>query len=142
MILTLIITALLVGLSVIVHYESLLRISTFMIARSAQPRLALVMGILYALLAHIVEIWIFAVGYYGLIQAGHYGTLLGDFTQGLEDCVYYSFVTYTTLGFGDLIPTGPIRFLTGIEALSGLVLIAWTASFLYLQMQKLLGKTP
>ncbi|MEC4681791.1 MAG: two pore domain potassium channel family protein, partial [Nitrospirota bacterium] len=35
-----------------------------------------------------------------------------------------------------------IRFLTGIEALSGLVLITWTASFLYLQMQKLLSRIP
>jgi len=88
------------------------------------------------------EIYIFAMGYYGLIQVGDYGALVGDFTQGFQDCAYYSFVTYTTLGFGDLVPTGPIRFLTGIEALSGLVLIAWTASFLYLQMQKLLSKTP
>ncbi len=114
MILTLLITTLLVGLSVLIHYEALLRISTFMSARLTQPSLALVMGILFALLAHIVEIWIFAVGYYELIQAGHYGTLLGDLTQGFQDCVYYSFVTYTTLGFGDFIPTGLIRFLTGV----------------------------
>ncbi len=72
------------------------------------------MGILSTLLAHIAEFLTFAVGYYGLIQSGNYGTLLGDLTQGFQDCVYYSFVTYTTLGFGDLIPTDPIRFLTGV----------------------------
>ncbi|MCA9451483.1 MAG: two pore domain potassium channel family protein, partial [Nitrospira sp.] len=57
--------------------------------------------------------------------------------SGFEVCVYYSFVTHTTLGFGDLIPTGPLRFLTGIESLTGLVLITWTASCIYLQMETL-----
>ena len=100
MILTLIITMLIVGLSVIIHYEFLIRIAIFMSARATQPRSALVIGILCTLLAHILEIWFFAVGYFGLIQTGQYGTLLGDFTGGLRDCMYYSFVTYTTLGFG------------------------------------------
>ena len=35
------------------------------------------------------------------------------------DCVYYSFITYTTLGFGDVIPTGTLRFLTSLESLTG-----------------------
>ena len=65
---------------------------------------------------------------------------MGALTPGFEDCVYYSFVTYTTLGFGDLIPTGPLRFLTGIESLTGLVLITWTASCIYLQMETLYHK--
>ena len=65
---------------------------------------------------------------------------MGALTPGFEDCVYYSFVTYTTLGFGDLIPTGPLRFLTGIESLTGLVLITWTASCIYLQMETLYRK--
>lgn len=88
-------------------------------------------------MAHIIEILIFAAGYYGLILAKEYGTFVGALAPGFEDCVYYSFVTYTTLGFGDLIPTGPLRFLTGIESLTGLVLITWTASCIYLQMETL-----
>ncbi len=43
MILPVLITASLIGLSVIIHYEALLRISTFMSARPAQPRFALVL---------------------------------------------------------------------------------------------------
>jgi len=31
---------------------------------------------------------------------------------------------------------GHIKFLTGLQALTGLVLITWTASFLFLEMQK------
>ena len=54
----------------------------------------------------------------------------------LLDCVYFSFTTFTTLGFGDIEPIGDLRYLTGLEALTGLVLITWTASFLYLEMQR------
>ena len=119
MILTLFITTLLVGLSVMVHYEVVYRIFIFMPSRSRRPRLGVIWGVLLALLAHITEVLIFAVGYYGLILAEEFGTLVGALTPGFQDCVYYSFVTYSTLGFGDLIPTGPLRFLTGIESLTG-----------------------
>jgi hypothetical protein len=52
------------------------------------------------------------------------------------DSVYFSFTTFTTIGFGDITPIGPLKFLTGLEALTGLVLITWTASFLFIEMQK------
>jgi uncharacterized membrane protein len=50
--------------------------------------------------------------------------------------VYFSFTTYSTLGVGDIEPYGNIRFVTGLESLVGLVLITWTASFLYLEMTR------
>jgi hypothetical protein len=43
---------------------------------------------------------------------------------------------YTTLGFGDLAPRGAIRFLTGTGAISGFLLISWSASFTVLEMQR------
>jgi len=51
----------------------------------------------------------------------------------MADGIYYSF---TTLCFGDIEPFGSIRYLTGFESLTGLVLIAWAASFLYFEMQR------
>jgi len=42
---------------------------------------------------------------------------------------------YTTVGFGDITPEGPMRILVCIEALAGLVLITWSASFTFLVMQ-------
>jgi hypothetical protein len=93
-------------------------------------------GIIGALIGHVLEVWIFAFGYYFLIKIGQYGTLIGDIPDGLNDYAYYSFSVYTSLGFGDIFPVGPLRFLTGMEALTGLVLIAWTASFMFLQMQR------
>ena len=55
---------------------------------------------------------------------------------GLLDAVYLSTTTYSTLGFGDLVPTGPIRFMVGTESLIGLLLITWSASFTYLEMRR------
>ena len=52
---------------------------------------------------------------------------------------------YTTVGFGDIAPLGPVRLLVGIEALAGLVLITWSASFTFLIMQRIFArdfKTP
>ena len=65
-----------------------------------------------------------------------WGTLEGNFGGSLLDCVYFSFTTYTTLGFGDVVPHGDLRYLTGLESLTGLLLITWTASFLYLEMTR------
>jgi len=48
----------------------------------------------------------------------------------------FSAETYTTIGLGDTYPLGPLRLITGIEALNGLLLIGWSASFTYLAMQK------
>ena len=45
-------------------------------------------------------------------------------------------VSYTSLGLGDVWPTGVLRLITGLEALNGLILIAWSASFTYLSMEK------
>ena len=49
---------------------------------------------------------------------------------------YLSFASFTTVGFGDVYATGNLRFLTVLESLTGLVLITWSASFIYLQMER------
>ena len=130
----------LVAMAVMIHYEMLYRLSRLMPMLVIKHRYRLVVGIVGALIAHISEIWVFAFGYYLLIRFTSLGSLTvfgsGETIHNVMDCVYYSFVTYTTLGFGDLIPTGSLRFLTGLESLTGLVLITWTASFMYFEMQK------
>ena len=57
-------------------------------------------------------------------------------TAALLDAVYLSAVTFTTVGFGDVAPVGPIRFLSGTMALTGFVLVTWSASFTYLEMER------
>ena len=43
---------------------------------------------------------------------------------------------FRSLGYGDIEPFGHIRFLAVLEALIGLIMIGWTASFMYIEMQK------
>jgi len=93
-------------------------------------------GMLILIFIHVVEVWIFGFTYYLVFMLGEVGEVVGEFSYGILDCVYFSFVNYTTLGYGDLIPLGEIRFIAGTESLVGLVLIAWSASFTYLEMQR------
>jgi hypothetical protein len=43
---------------------------------------------------------------------------------GFGDCLYFSFATATSLGYGDLRPTGWVRALAGAEVVFGLVILA------------------
>jgi hypothetical protein len=125
-----------VSIAVIIHYECLLRLTLLLARVKIRHRLRILLGVGGALMAHAVEVWVFAFAYYFMHHAQSWGGLTGSFNGSLMDCVYFSFTTFTTLGFGDIQPTGDLRFLTGIESLTGLVLITWTASFLFVEMQK------
>ena len=69
--------------------------------------------------------------------ASGFGSLEGNFEGTIPDYLYFSYAAFTTVGFGDIVPTGPLRLLAGMEALTGFVLITWTASYLYLEMTRL-----
>ena len=135
----LIFNALIVALAVIVHYEALYRLSKWLPLLPVKKHVSIVFGVFGAMLAHVFEIWLFALAYYAIHHNG-WGQLQGNFNGSLLDSVYFSFTTYTTLGFGDIEPLGDIRFLVGIESLTGLVLITWTASFLFYEMQRYWGR--
>lgn len=133
---TILLNSALVVIAVTIHFEFLYRLSTLMPIIPIRHRYRVLVGVIGAMIAHVLEIWVFAFGYYYMIHSGHYGSLRGAFDGSILDCSYFSFVTYSTLGFGDIEPVGNIRFLAGLEALTGLILITWSASLLFLEMQK------
>lgn len=124
-----------VTLSVLIHYEFLYRITTLVPKMNIKHRFRIVVVILIALIAHVVEIWLFALAYFYMAKDEAWGGIRGNFDGSLLDSVYFSFTNFSTLGFGDIEPFGAIRFLVGMEALVGFVLITWTASFLFYEMQ-------
>ncbi|MEI8648059.1 potassium channel family protein [Paraglaciecola sp. Hal342] len=136
MIYILLINTLLVAAVVMLHYAFLHRIVRFLPKMKIRHSFRIVFGVFGALIAHICEIWIFALTYYVMHKLEGWGTLVGNFEGSLLDCAYFSFTVFTTVGFGDIEPLGSLRYLTGIESLTGLVLITWTASFLYFEMQR------
>jgi hypothetical protein len=87
--------------------------------------------------AHVVEIGCYALAYAWSVEGLKLGALKGLEMHEPMDYLYFSTVIYTSLGLGDVYPDGHIRFLTGIEALNGLFLIAWSASFTFLVMSRL-----
>ena len=132
-------TIITVALSVLVHYEGL----NFLSRRfhespeppdSAPTRRHVLYGIFSVLGLHVVEIWIFGIAYALLYRVISAGFVVGAHSQQFFDYIYFSASVFTTVGFGDLAPVGPMRLMAGMEALTGLVLITWSASFTYFQM--------
>jgi hypothetical protein len=124
-----------VCLCVTLHYEGLLFTSRRLASLGGPPRVKVLYAIGSVLALHVAEIWIFGLMIWLLLrmpEAGH----LGPGVLHLFDYVYFSSATYSTVGFGDLAPVGPIRFLAGTEGLAGFVLITWSASFTYLEMER------
>ncbi len=136
----LILNGLVVAIAVLIHYEFLHRVSAALPRMRCRHGLRIVLGVYAALIAHMVEIAFFGLVYYLANQRGAWGRLGGNFDGSLLDCIYFSFTTFTTLGFGDIEPFGQLRFLVGLESLTGLVLITWSASFLFFEMQRHWGR--
>ncbi|MFN3166017.1 MAG: potassium channel family protein [Phycisphaeraceae bacterium] len=125
------------------HYETI-RLLVVMTHRGKirRVRSLLILVVLILFVAHLIEASIFA-GAYHLLFAMHdsaIGELTGAYDGGFPDSLYFSLSVYTTVGFGDIAPVGPIRLLVGIEALAGLVLITWSASFTFLIMQRIFAR--
>ena len=82
------------------------------------------------MLSHLIHITIFAL-FYAYFYESYDATKLfgGNVQDNFIDFFYFSISCYTTLGIGDVYPLGNMRITTGIEALVGLMLIAWTATF-------------
>lgn len=142
MLLTLVVTIVLVGSCFLIHLWVLERLGRWITRRMDELRHPLPIVLTTIFLAHLLEVVIYALGLSLLDWAGE-GTLTGAVMGGqgwFEDHFYFSIASYTTLGIGDILPQGNIRIVAGIEALNGLVLVAWSASFTYLIMERLWGR--
>jgi len=131
---------LLVAATVLTHYETL-RFTSIIVERTTRipPRARILVVIFNAFFAHVLEMTYFAVSYYILIEVFAVTRVEGVFTGSFYEYLYFSISSYTSLGLGDVFLQGRLRFLTGVEALIGLMMITWTASFTYLTMEQFWG---
>lgn len=138
MFVTLLVAALCVASCCTIHLLVLRRLKR-LIDQPQRFRRPMLLIILVLFVLHLFEVTIYALALSALDLAG-YGRLIGAVVGGpgwFEDHFHFSIASYTTLGIGDIIAEGPIRIIAGIEALNGLVLVAWSASFTYIAMERL-----
>lgn len=136
MLFTIGLTFILVSISIFIHYE-LLRMTSLVLPKLTIPlRSRLLLAIAVVFVAHSLEIALFAVGFDLMQNQWGMGEISGEVEGGWMEMFYFSAASYTTLGLGDLMPSGEMRFVTAIESLAGLVLIGWSTSFTYLSMRE------
>ena len=68
---------------------------------------------------HTVEIWLYAGLYLGLGAFGRF-----------EEALYFSTVTYASIGYGDLLMPHEWRILGAIEGAVGIIMLGWSTAYL------------
>lgn len=128
-----------VAISIYIHFFGLRTLASRVQHRmpAVHKPIVLVMFVVFAL--HVTEVLVFSL-IFALCELAGFGELQGAVYGGtgwFVDHFYFSIASYTTLGLGDIAPHGAIRIIAGVEALCGLLLVAWSASFTYLMMERL-----
>lgn len=127
----------LIAACVLIHYEALRHMNESLPrVRVINERQKVLVAIFGALGSHLAQISLFALAFYVLHHTLQLGLIGGRFDSSFATYLYFSAETYTSLGFGDIFPAGEIRILAGVEALTGLLMISWSASFSYLEMRR------
>lgn len=142
MLLTLAIALILVSLCFFGHLTVMEYLRRLIATKEDRMRHPLPVVLVTLFVAHLAEAVVYALGLAFLDEMGR-GHLMGATMGGagwFEDHFYFSIASYTTLGLGDIIPTGDIRIVAGLESLNGLVLVSWSASFTYWVMERLWGR--
>lgn len=76
--------------------------------------------VLWLFLATVIEIWLWAGLFVGL------GAI-----ETLEEALYFSTVTFSTLGYGDIVLDSTWRLLASFEAVNGLFLFGWSTALVF-----------
>ena len=92
-----------------------------------------------AVLLSALTVWMFLAI---VLEAGLWGLLyqfdpLITALPDLETAFYFSMVTFTTLGFGDVVLTGPWRMLASIQAANGVIIFGWTTALIFYFIQRI-----
>jgi hypothetical protein len=91
---------------------------------AVRPRLHL-MGVMVAtvlvlMLVHTIEVVVWALSY----------ALVGAAPEG-SDLLYFAFVNYCTLGYGDITPVKEWRLLGPIASMNGILMFGWSTAVLF-----------
>jgi hypothetical protein len=89
----------------------------------------MITAVLILMVAHFAEVLVWAVGY----------AIVGVAPEGAE-LVYFAFVNYTTLGYGDITPLERWRLIGPMTAMNGVLLFGWSTAVIFEVLQKVLER--
>jgi hypothetical protein len=90
------------------------------------PLATLLLASLGIIFIHTVEIWLYAFLYLAL------GAL-----HEFETALYFSTVTYASIGYGDVLLPKGWRILGAIEGATGIIMLGWSTAFLVSMLARL-----
>src|SRR5690349_10067103 len=121
------------ALTIVIH--ALLTVSTIRAARAVAGRdtmhpwlrmvAIMIATVLVLMAAHATEVFVWAA-IYALTNAAPDGS----------DLVYFAFVNYTTLGYGDITPVAAWRLLGPMTAMNGVLLFGWSTAVIFEVLRK------
>jgi hypothetical protein len=77
-------------------------------------------------LASVLEVLVWALTYLAL-----------NAIQGFEKALYFSMVTFTTLGYGEIVFDEQYRLLSSFEAANGIIMFGWTTAIVIAIVQRI-----
>jgi hypothetical protein len=118
---------LMISLTVVIHTFGLIGVTHVMSWVTDRIRLhghrsrmlamnTVVIGVFAVLTA---EVWLWAASF----------TLIGV-VDDFETALYFSTITFSTVGYGDVVPHPEWRMLAALEGVNGLLLIGWSTAYL------------
>ena len=126
MLIQLSLATLMVALIVLIHLTGLAILVRLLQSHSRVVRAVRILPFTLLLLAtlgviaiHTVEIWVYAALYLQLHAFSHF-----------EEALYFSTVTYASIGYGDLLMPHDWRILGAIEGAVGIVMLGWSTAFI------------
>jgi hypothetical protein len=82
------------------------------------------------MVTHAIEVMVWSLAY-----------LMFDAAPADADIVYFAFVNYTTLGYGDILPLEPWRLLGPITAMNGILLFGWSTAVIFEVLRRTLARS-
>ena len=86
-------------------------------------------------LVALVVTWMFIIAVVEIIVWAVTYLIIGAF-QGLEPALYFSTVTFTTLGYGDVTLSEQWRLLGAFQAANGILMFGWSTAIVIAAVQR------
>lgn len=91
----------------------------------------MLIGVAAVFVSHLFSAGVYAIAYFLMHVHMSGANLAGEFDGEAMDFIYFSIMSYTTLGVGDIYPEGLMRLVSGLQAVNGFVMLGWSTSFIY-----------